>query len=50
MYVCIYMFFLLLKKHASLHWVILHAMIQINTLIVLSIGCGSSLPLSVRYV
>ena len=53
MYVCtvsMYVCFLLLKQHAPLHWVILHAMVQINALIVLGIDCGSSLPLSVTYL
>ena len=38
--VCVYvcMYCLLLKGHAPLHWLILHAIVEINTLIVLSIG------------
>ena len=33
MYVCMYvfMYFFIDKEHAPLHWVILHAVVQINT-------------------
>jgi hypothetical protein len=31
MYVCMYFFIFIVKEHAPLHWVILHAVVQINT-------------------
>jgi len=45
-----YIFFFIVKEHAPLHWVILHAVHQIKHFDELRIGCGLSLLLLLRYV